>query len=290
MKHPFSRARLAGVLLFVAVTALLGAGCGASGGSGVASTAKATTTADTTQSVTAGPPTVDKELDRLRQELPAATAVIPSRWTSPTVDRAYLTAIFDDAQNVWRREFQESHLPYKRARLVLFTSKVESGCGRSEDSGPFYCPADDTVYLDLRFFAELAHAAGKGGAAQAFIVGHEVGHHVQRLLGIADRVAKANQADPSLENARSVQVELQADCLAGVWGRSAFLRSKLSVADLNEALHAAKIIGDDYIAHAAGVVVDASQWTHGSSQQRQHWLRTGYESGRPSACDTFKGH
>jgi predicted metalloprotease len=143
------------------------------------------------------------------------------------------------------------------------------------------------VYLDLRFFTDLASNAGVGSAAQAYIVGHEFGHHVQDLVGIASSVADANRADPSGKNARSVKFELQADCLAGVWGHSAYPRSGLTLRDLDEALKAAEVIGDDYIQRAAGEVVDSSAWTHGSSQQRQHWVRTGYQSGRPSACDTF---
>jgi predicted metalloprotease len=188
---------------------------------------------------------------------------------------------------VWRREFAVSHLTYRPAQVVVFWSKVRSYCGQHEDSGPFYCHGDRTVYLDLRFFTDLASNAGVGSAAQAYIVGHEFGHHVQDLVGIASSVADANRADPSGKNARSVKFELQADCLAGVWGHSAYPRSGLTLRDLDEALKAAEVIGDDYIQRAAGEVVDSSAWTHGSSQQRQHWVRTGYQSGRPSACDTF---
>jgi uncharacterized protein len=267
--------------------ALLAASCGASGSSSSAAAPSATTTTD--GGAAARPASLVGALDRLTPELPAATAGIPARWTSPAVDRAYLTAVFDDAQSVWRREFEASHLTWRRARLAMFWGETMSPCGHAEDSGPFYCPADSTLYLDLRFFSELSRRAGTSGAAQAYIVGHEIAHHVQRLLGIADRVAKADDADPKGKNARSVQVELQADCLSGVWGRSAYRRSKLTVRDLSEAVKEATVIGDDYIARAAGDVVDSSMWTHGSSQQRELWLRTGFESGRPSACDTFAG-
>ncbi len=203
------------------------------------------------------------------------------------MERDYLIAIADDTQRVWRREFSASHLTYRPARVVVFSRKVRSYCGQHEDSGPFYCPGDRTVYLDVQFFTDLAHNASVGGAAQAYIVGHEFGHHVQQLLGIAGSVAQANEADPGGKNARSVQVELQADCLAGVWGHSAYPRSELTLRELDEALKAAEVIGDDYLQRAAGDVVDSALWTHGSSQQRQYWVRTGYESGRPSACDTF---
>ena len=178
-----------------------------------------------------------------------------------------------------------SHLIYQPARVVLFSSKVRSACG--EQSGPFYCPGDRTVYLDVRFFTELPDNAGVGSAAQAYIIGHEFGHHVQQLVGIAGSVADANHANPSGENARTVRVELQADCLAGVWGHSAYPRSPLTTGELDEALKTADVIGDDYIQRAAGELVDSSLWRHGSSQQRQYWLITGYQSGRPSACDTF---
>jgi predicted metalloprotease len=219
--------------------------------------------------------------------LPQASAKLPSPSHAAAVEREYLTAIADDAQRVWRREFAVSHLTYRPARVVVFWSKVDSDCGHHEDSGPFYCPVDRTVYLDLRFFIELPESAGVGSAAQAYIVGHEFGHHVQELIGIAGSVADANEADPSGKNARSVQVELQADCLAGVWGHSAYPRSELTTGELNNALKTADVIGDDYLQRAAGDIVDSTLWMHGSSHQRQHWLRTGYQSGRPSACDTF---
>jgi predicted metalloprotease len=266
--------------------ALLICGCGSSNSS---STTSAPAASARTSGTTTLHATVADELARLRQVLPGASAKLPSPSGATNVEREYLTAIADDTQRVWRREFAASHLTYRPARVVVFWSKVKSDCGEAEDSGPFYCPADRTVYLDLRFFTALPHNAGVGGAAQAYIVGHEFGHHVQQLIGIAGSVADASAADPNGKNARSVQVELQADCLAGVWGRSAYPRSELTIGDLNEALRAADVIGDDYIQRAAGNLVDSTQWTHGSSQERQYWLRNGYQTGRPSACDTFAG-
>ena len=261
----------------------LAAGCGSSSGSSGSSTSTSSSGSRSFAAALAG-----KDLDRLRQQLPHATTKLPSPSTA-AVERDYLTAIADDVQRVWRREFSASHLTYRRARVVLFSSKVKSDCGEHEDAGPFYCPADQTVYLDLRFFTNLLDRAGAGSAAQAYLVGHEFGHHVQQLLGIAGAVADANEADPGGKNARSVKVELQADCLAGVWGRSAYPRSELTVADLYQALKAAEVIGDDYLQRAAGDVVDSAAWTHGSSQQRKYWVRTGYETGRPSSCNTFAG-
>jgi uncharacterized protein len=264
---------LGALILFVA-------GCGSSGSS--------STSGNASGSSSFAAALAGKDLDRLRQQLPHATAKLPSP-SSAAVERDYLTAVADDVQRVWRRVFSASHLTYRTARVVLFSSKVKSDCGEHEDSGPFYCPADRSVYLDIRFFTDLLNKAGVRSAAQAYIVGHEFGHHVQQLLGIAGAVADANETDPSGKNARSVKLELQADCLAGVWGHSAYPRSELTVADLNQALKAAEVIGDDYLQRAAGNVVDSALWTHGSSQQRQHWVRTGYETGRPSACNTFAG-
>lgn len=263
---------------------LLLSACGSGNAFTGSSTSKAATRAAGT-STTAE--MVAAQLARLREALPQTSARLPSPSGKTAVEREFLIAIADDTQRVWKREFAVSHLTYRPARIVVFWSKVKSDCGLHEDSGPFYCPADRTVFLDLKFFTELPDSAGVGSAAQAFIVGHEFGHHVQQLVGIAGAVADANRADSKGKNVRSVQVELQADCLAGVWGRSAFPRSELTIRDLDGALKAAEVIGDDYIQRAAGDDVDSAEWTHGSSQQRQFWLKTGYESGRPSACDTF---
>jgi uncharacterized protein len=267
--------------------ALLLAACGSSASSSAGSAASPAT--GTTGTDTAAARVADR-LAVLREVLPSTSAKLPSPSRASAVERDYLIAIADDTQRVWKREFAASHVTYRPARIVVFSRTVRSYCGEKEDSGPFYCPGDRTVYLDLQFFLDLASNARVGSAAQAFIVGHEFGHHVQQLIGIAGSVADANKVDPGGKNARSVLVELQADCLAGVWGRTAYPRSELTTRDLDEALRAAEVIGDDYLQRAAGDVVDSAQWTHGSSQQRQQWLRTGYQSGRPSACDTFAGH
>jgi predicted metalloprotease len=270
--------------LIVLGLALFICGCGSgNSSSGTSTPSSATRTTGTSTNSAA----LATQLSDLRQALPRASAKLPASTSDTPVERDFLLAIANDIQRVWRREFAVSHLTYRPARVVVFSSKVQSDCGNHEDSGPFYCPADRTIYLDLRFFAELPQNAGVGSAAQAYIIGHEFGHHVQQLLGVSASVAEANRADPSGQNTRSVQVELQADCLAGVWGRSAFPRSELTLTDLDDALKAAQVIGDDYIQKAAGDVVDSALWTHGSSQQRRTWVTTGYRSGRPSACDTF---
>lgn len=226
-------------------------------------------------------------LDRLDQALPLSTGHLPAPSTSQIVERAYLTALFDDAQRTWHHDFADAHLSYQPAHLVVFWDKIESACGKTEDSGPFYCPGDRTVYLDLRFFTLLVHGAGVRGVAQAYIVGHEVAHHVQKLLGIMHSVWLANRANPRGENARSVRMELEADCLAGVWGRSAYGRARVTTAELQDAVKTADVIGDDYAAQVGGDELDPSLWKHGSSQQRQNWLRIGFRSGRPNACNTF---
>lgn len=278
---PGSR-RLGSSILLTLVCVLV-AGCGSSSDSRSPTSTQATGTR-TTPAAIAG-----HELSRLSQPLPSSIASLPRSSANGVVERAYLTALFDDAQRIWRRDFIAAHLSYKPAHVVIYWSKIESACGKTDDSGPFYCPGDRTVYLDLKFFTLFVRTFGVRGVAQAYIVGHEIGHHVQQLLGIAHRVDVANQADPKGENARSVKVELEADCLAGVWGHSAYPRAEVTAGELQEALKAAEVIGDDYQSKASGEVVDSSLWTHGSSQQRQYWLRTGFRSGRPVACDTFAG-
>jgi hypothetical protein len=203
------------------------------------------------------------------------------------VDRSFLEATFDDIQRFWQRQFNAAGLTYRPARLVIFSSIVRSGCGVQENVGPFYCPANHGIYLDAGFFDLLARQAGLGGFAQAYVIGHEFGHHIQQLLGIHSRVAAANQANPAGETALSVRVELQADCLAGVWAHSAYTRNELTVSDLEEKLKTAALIGDDFQARANGRPVDPGLFTHGSSAQRQQSLTTGFESGDAGACDTF---
>lgn len=192
---------------------------------------------------------------------------------------------------MWDKVFTGSGQSYSPARLVLFQSRVSTACGTESASvGPFYCSGDQTVYLDIRFFSALADQFGvSGDFAEAYVVAHEVGHHIQNLVGITSRVANVDQFDPSQANALSVRVELQADCFAGVWAHSAYTRHLLEPGDIEEALNAAEVVGDDYLQHAAGAaVVDPDSWTHGSSAQRKQWFTSGYEDGLPSACNTFQ--
>jgi uncharacterized protein len=272
----------------VAGAALPVAGCGSSeDGSQSTSTPAATATATAREPE----PSNDEDvLDRL-PEVPAATGSSrPPTSTDGTGGNAFLTAVFDDVQSMWAREFEAAGDRYTPARITIFRDEVHTACGtQSANVGPFYCPADHGVYLDTRFFDALSRRAGVrlGDFAQAYVVAHEVAHHVQLLLGIMQRVAAADQQDPAGENARSVRLELQADCLAGVWMHSSYQRGQLTAADVEDALRAAAVVGSDFQQHLATGTIRPEDWTHGSSRQRQHWVTIGFEQGRPAACDTF---
>jgi predicted metalloprotease len=261
------------------------AGCGSSSGAGSTTTSRLRGQAP--DAVTALPANAGGRLAHFPQLPVPASSRLPPAPRAPAAERSYVTALFDDAQRVWRLEFVAARLRYKPARLVMFRSQIKSKCGPHDDSGPFFCPVDRGVYLDLRFFSLLLTDSHVGVAAQGYIVGHELAHSVQRLVGIANLVDAANRADPSGKNRRSVQVELQADCLAGDWAHSAYPRSGLTASELVDAVRTAHVLGDDYLMEASGNVVDRALFTHGSSQERKHWLTVGYRTGRPQACNTF---
>jgi uncharacterized protein len=197
--------------------------------------------------------------------------------------------VVDDVQDSWTRTFARAEQPYEPTTLVLFDGPVSTGCGTaSPATGPFYCPADSKVYLDLGFFRELRSRFGApGDFAQAYVIAHEFGHHVQNILGISDDVRRLQQENPDDANEYSIRLELQADCLAGVWAHSAQQENLLEPGDLEEGLDAAAAVGDDRIQQQATGRVDRDSWTHGSSEQRVEWFRRGFEAGDPSACDTF---
>jgi predicted metalloprotease len=205
----------------------------------------------------------------------------------------FVRAVLGDTEDTWRALFQDAGEQYEEPKLVLFSASVRSACGLASAAvGPFYCPADRQVYLDLQFFAELEQRfAAAGDFAQAYVIAHEVGHHVQTLLGVSAKVNAARQRGAVMEGANGLLVrqELQADCLAGVWAHHAQRRLDwLEPGDLDEALNAANAIGDDRLQrHTQGQVVPDS-FTHGTSAQRVRWFRTGFDSGDPSSCDTFK--
>jgi predicted metalloprotease len=201
----------------------------------------------------------------------------------------FIGYVENDVNDLWQDTFQRSGEQYNRAVLVLFTGGTQSGCGAaSAQTGPFYCPQDQKVYLDTDFFQELADRFGApGDFAQAYVIAHEIGHHVQTLTGIEGQVRQLQQQDPSRQNELSVKLELQADCLAGVWAQSVYQEGDLESGDIEEGLQAASAVGDDRIQASAGVGVNPETWTHGSSEQRSQWFDKGFKSGDPSGCDTF---
>jgi predicted metalloprotease len=198
----------------------------------------------------------------------------------------FVEFVVGDAQDVWT---QLLGADYRRARLVLFRGAVQSGCGVAQSAmGPFYCPADERVYIDLGFYDELRSRFGApGDFAQAYVIAHEVGHHVQNLLGIERDMRQAAQRRPDRANRLSVALELQADCYAGVWGASTARRDLLESGDVEEGLGAAAAVGDDRMQQMSRGEVHPESFTHGSAADRTKWFRRGLESGRPDACDTF---
>lgn len=200
----------------------------------------------------------------------------------------FVSFVLDDAQQTWHKLLGPR---YSDAKLVLFRDAVRSGCGAaSAQSGPFYCPADQKVYVDLSFFEELDQKFGApGDFAQAYVLAHEIGHHVQTLLGVSGKVRQAQQTNPRQANDLSVRMELQADCLAGVWGHSTQQRGILEAGDVQEGLAAAASVGDDRIQRQARGMVNPESFTHGSSEQRMQWFRRGFSSGDVGSCDTFSG-
>jgi predicted metalloprotease len=203
----------------------------------------------------------------------------------------FASVVLASTEDVWQEQFQASGREYALPTLVLFSGAVESACGfNSAAVGPFYCPLDRRVYIDLSFFAELERRFGApGDFAQAYVIAHEIGHHVQNLLGIAERVHRGrSRASEEEGNALSVRLELQADCLAGVWAFHANRGDDLlEPGDIEEGLRAAAAIGDDQLQRRSQGYTVPESWTHGSSEMRTRWLRRGLESGDVDACDTF---
>jgi predicted metalloprotease len=211
----------------------------------------------------------------------------------PANDRMaqFVSTVLADTEDVWKQQFAQGGANYVEPKLVLFRGAVRTACGAGQAAmGPFYCPADQKVYIDLSFYETLKNRMGApGDFAQAYVIAHEVGHHVQHQLGITDQVeqvrARGSQAQA---NAMSVRLELQADCFAGVWGHHAQnQRQILEQGDVEEAINAAAKIGDDALQQSAGRAVVPESFTHGSSEQRQRWFRTGLQTGSVKACDTF---
>jgi uncharacterized protein len=198
--------------------------------------------------------------------------------------------VFNDAQSTWQETFDAQGRTYDRAQLVLYRSGVDTeGCGSASSAvGPFYCPADQRVYLDLSFYRDMESQLGASGDfAWAYVIAHEIGHHVQKLVGTSDEVRTLQQEDPGRGNELSVRMELQADCYAGVWARSVFEAGDLQEGDVDEAFRAAEAVGDDRLQQQAGRGVNPDSFTHGSSAQRRRWFDRGRQAGEPAACDTF---
>jgi predicted metalloprotease len=227
-------------------------------------------------------------------EVQEMTTSAPQPQAGPPIDddpeTQFVRKVLKTTETAWGGIFAQSGRQYEEPTLVLFEEQVDSACGfTSAAVGPFYCPSDRKVYLDLSFFRELNRRFGApGDFAQAYVVAHEIGHHVQNLLGVSDRVEALQRRARSEKqaNAYSVRLELQADCFAGVWGRSQ--QQILDPGDIEEGLRAAAAIGDDVIQRRSQGHVAPETWTHGSSEMRMRWLKRGLETGDPAACDTFK--
>lgn len=201
----------------------------------------------------------------------------------------FVSFVLDDVQQTWAQLLPKVGEQYRDAKLALFRDGVSTACGDAPASvGPFYCPLDQKVYIDLGFFDELDSRFGApGDFAQAYVLAHELGHHVQHLLGIEQRVRQLQESRPDAANQLSVALELQADCFAGVWGNSTSQRKLLEQGDIEEGLRAASAVGDDAIQSAMTGNIRPDKFTHGSAAQRSSWFRRGLESGDPNSCDTF---
>jgi predicted metalloprotease len=206
----------------------------------------------------------------------------------PLVD--FVTFVLNDTQNTWSQVLPAQGVPYRHAKLVLFRDSYDSACGAAQSAtGPFYCPEDEKVYIDLGFYDELKQRFGAPGEfAEAYVLAHEIGHHVQKLLGIEGKVRAAQQQNPQSANQLSLRLELQADCFAGVWGHSTQQRNLLDPGDIDSGLKAAAAVGDDRLQRMSRGTVNPETFTHGSSAQRTEWFQRGFQDGTIAACNTFQ--
>ena len=202
----------------------------------------------------------------------------------------FVSFVLDDTQKTWTQILpQQANTPYRHAKLVLFRQSTQSACGGAASAtGPFYCPEDEKVYIDLGFFDELRRRFGAPGQfAEAYVLAHELGHHVQKLLGIEGKVHQLQESNTHQANPLSVKLELQADCFAGVWAHSTQQRGLLESGDVQSALGAASAVGDDRLQKMSTGRISPESFTHGSSQQRMHWFKAGLDNGTIAACNTF---
>ncbi len=206
----------------------------------------------------------------------------------PLVD--FVTFVLNDTQNTWSQVLPAQGMPYRHAKLVLYRDAYPSACGAAQSAtGPFYCPEDEKVYIDLGFYDELKQRFGAPGEfAEAYVLAHEIGHHVQKLLGIEGKVRQAQQQNPQAANQLSVGLELQADCFAGVWGHSTQQRNLLDPGDVDSGLKAAAAVGDDRLQRMSRGTVNPESFTHGSSAQRTEWFQRGFQNGTLADCNTFQ--
>jgi predicted metalloprotease len=197
--------------------------------------------------------------------------------------------VFNSTQRTWEDSFRQQGESYDRAKLVLYRGGVSTGCGSASSAiGPFYCPADRRVYLDLSFYRDMTEQLGaQGDFAWAYVIAHEMGHHVQQQLGTSDEVRRLEGEQPSKTNELSVRQELQADCYAGIWSNAVYRQGELEPGDVDEAVNASEAVGDDRLQRRASGSVDPDSFTHGTSEQRARWFQIGQRNGEPGDCDTF---
>jgi uncharacterized protein len=256
---------LTGVIIFLLVQALSGGG----GSSGAFS--------------------VDDPFGQSAQAPAAGAEGIPAAQDPERDLKEFSVYVFSRTLDTWTGIFREDGKQFERAKVVLYRDAVATGCGDASSAvGPFYCPNDQRVYLDLSFYHDMETQLGApGDFAWAYVIAHEVGHHVQQQLGTSDEVNRLQRDSPSDANALSVRLELQADCYAGVWAHSVFAAGDLEKGDVREAIRASGAVGDDRLQSRAGGQVNPDSFTHGTSEQRTSWFNRGRESGEPDACDTF---
>ncbi len=201
----------------------------------------------------------------------------------------FVSFVLDDTQKTWTQILASQGVQYRHAKLVLFRDSIDSACGMAQSaSGPFYCPGDEKVYIDLGFYDELKQRFGVPGEfAEAYVLAHEIGHHIQKLVGIEEKVRAAQERNRGAVNHMSVDLELQADCFAGVWGHSTDQRKLLDPGEVKEGLNAAAAVGDDRLQSMSTGHVNPETFTHGSSQQRMDWFQKGFSTGDMTACNTF---
>lgn len=226
----------------------------------------------------------------------STSGVLSNQVYTPTAQEEeaarFSSVILGTTENTWQEVFQKEGKSYTPPKLILYSGATQTTCGYGQSAmGPFYCPADESVYLDLSFFQDMKSKLGGGGDfAQGYVIAHEVGHHIQHLLGIDQQVRQLQEQGSRTEaNRLSVKLELQADCFAGVWGHAMNQKDIMETGDLEEALRTAQAIGDDRLQQQSSGRVVPDSFTHGTSQQRYTWFKKGYDSGDPNVCNTFSG-